>query len=142
MAKKTELHAIKIGERKVPTSLVLYNGDPTKETIIFYYFWYLNIDGKSILIDTGFKPEIAKERGVNNTRHPVDQLAKLKVNPNKIDVCICTHLHWDHAGGPAFFQIAKVFVPKKILNSLLVLGYSIQYSRTIFIRLAYAKLLI
>ncbi len=124
-ASKVEVFALKIGQRSVSTSLVMYHTDPTLETVIYYFFWCVRYQEKIILVDTGFRPEIAEDRGLSNVRHPIEQLAKLGIHPDMVEIVICTHLHWDHAGGCDFFKNATFFVPERDLRFFT--GPAIQY---------------
>ena len=126
---KIELYAINIGQRKAPTSTFLYFTEPQKEITITYYFWCLRYKGKVILIDTGFKPEMAQDSGLGifNIRHPLDQLSKLSIKPDEIDLVICTHLHWDHVGGVDFFPKATFYVPERDLAFFT--GPAIKYNK-------------
>ena len=112
---KIEIYAIKIGQRKVPTSLVLYQPEHHGETMIHYYFWCVRYGEKILLVDTGFRPETAKEKGLINIRHPVDQLLKLGITSDQIEIVICSHLHWDHIDGAEFFRRATFFIPEQDL---------------------------
>jgi glyoxylase-like metal-dependent hydrolase (beta-lactamase superfamily II) len=66
-----------------------------------YYAWYLEDDGKKILIDAGGTAEMALGFGrpkdtVTHIQTLTEGLAKLGVRPADIDIVILTHLHLDH----------------------------------------------
>jgi glyoxylase-like metal-dependent hydrolase (beta-lactamase superfamily II) len=113
---EVEVYALYLGQRSVPTSLVMYHTDPEVEITINYFLWCVKQKENVIVIDTGFTPEIGEERGLINIRHPIDQLAKLDISPEKVNTVICTHLHWDHAGGCEFFNKSIFFIPEKDLS--------------------------
>lgn len=59
--------------------------------------------GKTILFDTGAKGNIL-----------LDNMRKLDIDPNTIDVVFISHDHWDHTGGLLDFlkiKPVKVFIP-------------------------------
>lgn len=63
---------------------------------------------KTILFDTGGKPEVLKEN-----------IQKLNIDLSKIDLLAVSHNHWDHIGGlPAVYEIKSpldVFLPVALL---------------------------
>lgn len=70
-------------------------------------------DGKNILIDSGLPaaiPEVASdfENGVD----VIEQLARLGLTPNDIDIVISTHYDVDHAGRHAAFTKAQYVVQR------------------------------
>jgi N-acyl homoserine lactone hydrolase len=74
--------------------------------------------GKKILIDTGMSStEIAHKYHHPGSYQPQgyaiqDQLAKLGISPEEIDLVILTHLHWDHVYYMAKFVNARFFVQR------------------------------
>lgn len=76
-------------------------------------------DGKKILVDTG----MADTERANKYHHKgsfqpegmsvIDQLAKLGIKPEDIDIVILTHLHWDHIYYMNLFTNAKFYANKK-----------------------------
>src|SRR5262245_25649689 len=54
--------------------------------------------GKKILIDGGFKQELAAERKADWRRCPSDAIKLLGVQPEQITDLILTHFHYDHSG--------------------------------------------
>ena len=45
-----------------------------------------------------------------------DELRKLGVDPDQIDICIFTHLHWDHCANMGLFRNATFFVHSRELD--------------------------
>ncbi len=61
-------------------------------------------DGRNILFETGigafFDPMLKKRYGVIEEEHCLlDNLGKIGLTDNEIDIVILSHLHFDHAGG-------------------------------------------
>jgi glyoxylase-like metal-dependent hydrolase (beta-lactamase superfamily II) len=54
--------------------------------------------GKTILVDTGMQSADRSQRGVRNVGHLLENLGKLGITPEMVDVVINTHAHFDHVG--------------------------------------------
>ena len=63
--------------------------------------------GKNILIDTS---------GEENRQELTSDLSKMHANPEKIDIVLITHLHYDHIGNIELFENAKIYASKEELN--------------------------
>ncbi len=66
-------------------------------------------EGKNILVDTGYGPDISPKMQQNMSMHYpqgtlLAQLAALSLQPKDIDIVINTHLHADHCGGNTRMQ--------------------------------------
>ncbi len=76
----------------------------------------IKTDGKYILVDTGIgaklTPKISKMYGVDRPHGGlVENLAKIGVQPQDIDIVINTHLHIDHCGGNTYLNESGKIVP-------------------------------
>lgn len=81
---------------------------------------FLIEDGeKKILVDTGMcNTEIADKYHHPGSYQPegysiIDQLKKINIKPEEIDMIIFTHLHWDHVQHVKAFKNAELLVQKK-----------------------------
>ena len=83
-------------------------GEPDKPIGMDYFFWLLRGAGRTILVDTGFDPEVGLRRGRTCLWPPVDALSLIGVEPGDVDMVILTHLHYDHTGNLAAFPDAEV----------------------------------
>jgi glyoxylase-like metal-dependent hydrolase (beta-lactamase superfamily II) len=63
-----------------------------------FFVWLLKSGDEAVLIDTGFGPRTARERGRTLDCDPIDSLRLLGVDPATIRDVVITHLHYDHAG--------------------------------------------
>jgi glyoxylase-like metal-dependent hydrolase (beta-lactamase superfamily II) len=63
-----------------------------------YFVWVARRPGKIFVIDTGFGPEAARERGRYLLRLPSDALKLIGIDSARVEDVILTHLHYDHAG--------------------------------------------
>ncbi len=104
-----ELFAIRYAHhpgRKVQDNFI--NGDIHEEASpLDYFVWVARRAGKTFLIDTGFGPEAAKERGRELVRLPAEGLKLLGLDAGSIEDIILTHLHYDHAGTLDHFPRAR-----------------------------------
>jgi len=81
-----------------------------------YFFWLVRGGAQTILIDTGFAPEVGTRRGRTCLVEPLQALARLGVGPQDVSTVIVSHLHYDHIGNLAAFPDASVVVQRKELN--------------------------
>ncbi len=62
--------------------------------------YLIKINNKNILIDTGSK---------SNKEELINDLKKLHLTPEQINILILTHEHWDHVGNIELFADAKTY---------------------------------
>lgn len=65
---------------------------------IDYFVWAIRGAGRTIVVDTGFGPEVAARRARTVLRHPVEALRAAGIEAETVRDVILTHLHYDHAG--------------------------------------------
>jgi glyoxylase-like metal-dependent hydrolase (beta-lactamase superfamily II) len=63
-----------------------------------YYVWFLRSGEETILVDTGFGAEAARQRNRTWLRCPIDSLKAAGVSLEDIRETVITHAHYDHAG--------------------------------------------
>ena len=92
--------------RRSPENFI--GGDPHDAPMpLDYFVWVLRSDRRTVVVDTGFGEDQARERG-RELIHPVaDGLAAAGVDPSAVEDVIITHMHYDHAGNNALFQNAR-----------------------------------
>jgi glyoxylase-like metal-dependent hydrolase (beta-lactamase superfamily II) len=81
-----------------------------------YYFWLLRNQTSSLLVDTGFHPEVGRRRGRTTLVEPLRALTLLGLRPADVSRIIVTHLHYDHIGNLAAFPQATLSVPRAELD--------------------------
>ena len=74
-----------------------------------FYIWAIRGEGRTIVVDTGFSPEVgARRRPEWKYLHaPTDALAKLGIDAANVSDLVLTHLDWDHSGNTAMFPAAS-----------------------------------
>ncbi len=75
-----------------------------------YFVWIARRSDRLFLIDTGFGPEAAAQRGRTLLDTPARLLTKLDIAADRIEDVILTHLHYDHAGTIEAFPNARFHV--------------------------------
>lgn len=77
---------------------------------INFYVWAVMGAGRTFLVDTGFRPEVAVHRHRNITRPVPEGLKQVRIDPREVNDVIITHMHYDHAGNLDMFPNARLHV--------------------------------
>jgi glyoxylase-like metal-dependent hydrolase (beta-lactamase superfamily II) len=111
-----ELFAIRYATREARRSDHFIGGDPHDGPMPMDYFvWLARGGGRTFVIDTGFKADVALRRQRTFLRCPVEALALLDVDANAIEDVILTHLHYDHVGNFDRFPRARFHLQEREL---------------------------
>ena len=105
-----EVHAVRYAERterRRGDSFVL-DDRPDEPHPMDYFVWVLRRGAEAILVDTGYDAEEAARRGRPVLSDPAEAIAPLGLAPQDVTTLICTHLHYDHAGGLHRFPHAAI----------------------------------
>jgi glyoxylase-like metal-dependent hydrolase (beta-lactamase superfamily II) len=103
-----EAYAIRYATRDARRQSNFVGGDPHDAPMpMDYYVWLLRADGRSIVVDTGFGPEVARKRGRTLLRTPAEGLGLLGVDAGTVRDVVITHLHYDHIGTFESFPAAR-----------------------------------
>lgn len=73
-----------------------------------YFMWLLRRGDEAILVDTGYDEAEGQRRARPILLDPGAALVPFGLTPEAITTLICTHLHYDHAGGLHLFPNAKI----------------------------------
>jgi glyoxylase-like metal-dependent hydrolase (beta-lactamase superfamily II) len=112
-----EIYAIKYAQLARKSSANFVGGDEHDTDMpLFYYVWVVKGAERTIVVDTGFNPEVAKKRGRTITRPVAEGLNALGVAPDKVEDVVITHLHYDHVGNHALFPKAQYHLQDKEMD--------------------------
>lgn len=89
---------------------------PDAELRMDYFFWLVRNDQRTVLVDTGFAPDVGARRGRTCLHAPVDALARAGVEPADVAQVVLTHLHYDHTGNAVAFPQAELVVQRRELD--------------------------
>lgn len=73
-----------------------------------FYFWLVRNSEHTVLVDTGFSEQAARERNRVMIETPVRLLEQIGQSPESIDHVVLTHLDYDHSGNIASFPQATI----------------------------------
>jgi 4-pyridoxolactonase len=122
----TRVYLLDNGTLVFDMSLVTWNHGHGIEFRFPVYAIYIDHPDAKVLIDTGFdkawvdrvlpfeKPEQSEDQTI------VNQLAKIGVRPEEIDVVVNSHLHFDHCSGNRYFPGATFVMSKAELRHAFV----------------------
>lgn len=110
-----QVFAIRYGTMETTRSDQFYRygafGDPDGPITLDYYFWVLQSDRETILVDSGFHPDAIRHRpGRKCLIPPVEALRLFGVDHDQVSRVIVTHFHYDHIGNLAAFPNATFVV--------------------------------
>ncbi len=113
------IHPVVVSRICVDKSLMTYFenfGTPMSLPVVA---WYVNADGKDVLIDTGATKECIDtywQGGSEHIRTFEEALGRLGKKPEDIDYIVATHLHFDHIANAGLCKNARVIVQEDELN--------------------------
>jgi len=91
-------------------------GEPDAPMTMDYFFWVLRSPDETILVDTGWNPEVAARRGRELHISPAEAMERLGVRADTVSRLVLTHLHWDHTGNLDRFPDAQLVVQERELD--------------------------
>jgi glyoxylase-like metal-dependent hydrolase (beta-lactamase superfamily II) len=91
-------------------------GEPDQPMRMDFFFWVLRGSEETIVVDSGFDPEVGARRGRTCLIPPELALAELGICPAEISRVLVTHLHYDHAGNLGLFPNAELLVHERELD--------------------------
>lgn len=111
MSETYEIYAIRYGKSVRKRSESFIGGDPHDGPMpMAYYVWLVRNAARSVVVDTGFAPDVAQARAREFLICPGKAIRQLGTAPDTIDTVVLTHLHYDHAGNHHLFPEAMFHV--------------------------------
>ncbi|MBB4686803.1 N-acyl homoserine lactonase family protein [Amycolatopsis jiangsuensis] len=107
-----EVLAVKFGEW--PTSKrTLYHSfdaydEPDEPVRVDYYFWVVRNEQRTVVVDCGFRPEVADRRKRLLVTPVPEALRHVGVDPADVSHVVLTHFHYDHIGNLNLFPRSQV----------------------------------
>lgn len=106
-----EIYAIRYGKSVRKRSESFIGGDPHDGPMdMAYYVWLVRNAARTVVVDTGFAPDVAKSRAREFMTCPGETIRTLGTDPDKVDTVVLSHLHYDHAGNHHLFPNATFHV--------------------------------
>ena len=114
-----EVYALLYGDQGpdlVPASNFMLGGDAGQMVPqLAYYVWVIKGQGKTIMVDTGFAPILAKRLGSRMFFSGPEGLRRLGHDPSAISDVIITHAHYDHTGSLEDFPQATFHIDAEMM---------------------------
>ncbi len=111
MSELYEVYAIRYARHDRPGRENFIGGDPHEGPMpLDYFVWAIVGKSRVFVVDTGFSAEMAKTRGREHIRAPVDGLKLLGIEASAVEDVIVTHMHYDHIGTDEPFRRARYHV--------------------------------
>jgi glyoxylase-like metal-dependent hydrolase (beta-lactamase superfamily II) len=115
-----EVIAVRYATRMATKSAVYYEfkayGLPDEPLQMDYFFYVLRDGEQTIVVDTGFTPDVGAARGRTTVTPPLEALARLGVVPSAVSLLVLSHLHYDHTGHIGAFTNAEIVVQRRELD--------------------------
>ncbi len=112
-----EAFAVRFGRHRLRRSAFYLNyagyGEPDDDVTMDYYFWVIRGPAGTIVVDTGFAPEVGRRRGREVLADPMELLGRLGVDASTVRTVVVTHAHYDHIGNLARFPSAEVVMSRR-----------------------------
>ena len=109
------IYAVRYAHREARRPEHFYGPDPHDVPMAMDYFVWAVVDedGSAIVVDAGFRPETARERGRELLADPIEVLAELGIVAADVSDVVLTHLHYDHSGYLGAFPRARFWVQEE-----------------------------
>jgi glyoxylase-like metal-dependent hydrolase (beta-lactamase superfamily II) len=112
MTNSYEVLAVRYATRQTRAAEVFLNfhtyGAADYDLVMDYFFWVVRNRDRTIVVDTGFTPEVGEPRGRSMTCPVPDGLSRLGIDPSSVETVVVTHGHYDHTGNVGIFPNAQV----------------------------------
>jgi glyoxylase-like metal-dependent hydrolase (beta-lactamase superfamily II) len=107
-----EVFALKYGERDTTKCQFFYRESSHDKLTLDYFVWLILGGPQPLLVDTGFRDDDARARGIRNYVSPAAMVERAGVKPGDIPISLITHLHYDHWAGHRLFPRAEYWIQR------------------------------
>jgi glyoxylase-like metal-dependent hydrolase (beta-lactamase superfamily II) len=109
-------------------------GDPNPDLPMpmDYFVWVATNSDRTVVVDTGFKADVAARRGRVHLRLPAEALKLLDIDAAEVEDVVLTHMHYDHIGTMDMFPRARKHLQEKELQFALGRPMTNDRTRTSF----------
>ena len=114
-----EVYALRYATHEGRRSSENYLGhDPhgNRDMPLDFYVWVIRNSAHTVLVDTGFKRELAAKRHRIYFGDPAQLLSVIGIDSAMIDDVVITHMHYDHAGNLDAYPRARFHVQESELG--------------------------
>lgn len=113
-----ETYALRYAYRDGNTSSETYYrfelyGEPEQTFSMDYFFWVARNTRRTVLVDCGYTPERAVQRGRTLVASPEELLARIGLTLAEVDHVVLSHMHWDHIGNVGLFPNATFSIARR-----------------------------
>jgi glyoxylase-like metal-dependent hydrolase (beta-lactamase superfamily II) len=107
-----EVYALKYGERDTTACQFFYREASHAPITLHYFVWLIRGGPHPILVDTGFREDDARARGIRDYVSPAAVVERAGVKPADVPLALITHLHYDHWAGHGLFPTAEFWIQR------------------------------
>lgn len=117
-----KIFPIQLGATQVDRSLYEYRATGGERVDAVFGCFLIQGNHHNILFDSGMPNQEEVHRYgfefgyIEDAPYVIEELKKLEVSPEDIDIIILSHLHWDHSWNLGKFPNARIYVQKKELQ--------------------------
>jgi glyoxylase-like metal-dependent hydrolase (beta-lactamase superfamily II) len=113
-----ETYALRYATRDGATSSDTYYryelyGEPEQTFAVDYFFWVARNSRRTVLVDCGYTPERALQRGRTWLASPDELLERIGISAAEVDHVVLSHMHWDHIGNVGMFPNATFSIARR-----------------------------
>lgn len=110
------------GRRMFPNQRIFHLSTQTGERELIYIVWVLELDGRIVLVDTGFPARTAEEHAISDHVATEELLGRMGIAMGDVDDIVVSHFHYDHFAAPTDFPAAKFHVQRQEVEYFLGRG--------------------
>ncbi len=112
MSDMYEIYAVHYGRHDRRAHENFLGGDPHEDgnMPLDYFVWAIVGQDRTFVLDTGFAPDMAKQRGRQIVRPVAQGLEAIGIDAAEVGDVILSHMHYDHAGNIPLFAKARFHI--------------------------------